>query len=93
MSTCKPPPSLWKETAGADAAHARCPGAGRVLAAIDANGDGVISAAEQQAYAEQVRRDLSLTVMGCRLILRLVSSMFPKLEADEGGYRRYPAEL
>jgi hypothetical protein len=51
----------------------------RVLAAIDANGDGVISEAEQQAYAKQVSRDLLLEIDGYSLQVRLVSSMFPKL--------------
>ena len=32
-----------------------------VLASIDTNGDGVISEAEQRAYAERVLRDVSLT--------------------------------
>jgi hydrogenase/urease accessory protein HupE len=58
---------------------------GKVLAAIDANGDGVITAAEQQDYADRVRRDLSLTVDGSRLHLRLVSVSFPKLEEIKEG--------
>ena len=58
---------------------------GRVLAAIDANGDGVISEAEQQAYAKQVSRDLSLEIDGYPLQVRLVSSMFPKLEQMKEG--------
>jgi hypothetical protein len=57
----------------------------RVLAAIDANGDGVISEAKQQAYAEHVSRDLSLKIDGSTLQIRLVSSIFPKLmEMKEG---------
>ena len=57
----------------------------RVLAAIDANGDGVISEAEQQAYAEHVSRDLSLKIDGYPLQIRLVSSTFPKLEEIKEG--------
>ncbi len=57
----------------------------RVLAAIDANGDGVISEAEQQAYAKHVSRDLSLEIDGYPLQVRLVSSMFPKLEEMKEG--------
>jgi hypothetical protein len=57
----------------------------RVLAAIDANGDGGISEAEQQAYAKHVSRDLSLEIDGYPLQVRLVSSMFPKLEEMKDG--------
>lgn len=57
----------------------------RVLAAIDANGDGVICEAEQQAYAEHLSRDLSLKIDGYPLQVRLVSSTFPKLEEMKEG--------
>jgi hypothetical protein len=57
----------------------------RVLAAIDANGDGVISEAEQQAYVKYVSRDLSLKIDGYALQVRLVSSTFPKLEEMKEG--------
>lgn len=56
-----------------------------VLGAIDANGDGVISGAEQRAYAERVLRDLSLAVDGAPLRLRLVSSTFASLEELRAG--------
>ncbi len=56
-----------------------------VLAGIDANGDGVISEAEQQAYAERVRRDLSLAIDGHTAPLRLVASSFPPEEAMRNG--------
>jgi hypothetical protein len=48
---------------------------GRVLAAIDTNGDGVISGAEQQGYAEQVSRDLSRlsTIDGRAILIRSCS--------------------
>jgi hypothetical protein len=58
---------------------------GKILAAIDTNGDGVISEAEQQGYAEQVRRDLSLKIDDLPLQLRLVSFTFPKLEEIKEG--------
>ena len=45
-----------------------------VLASIDNDADGVISEAELRAYAERVFRDLSLTIDGDRVRLRLVSS-------------------
>jgi len=47
-----------------------------VLASIDADGDGVISQTEQSGYAERVLRDLSLTVDGNPLRLKLVSAKF-----------------
>jgi hypothetical protein len=56
-----------------------------VLASIDADRDGVISEAEQRAYAERVHRDLSLTVNGARLNLRLISWTFPNLETLKEG--------
>ena len=57
----------------------------KVLAGIDTDGDRVISDAEQRAYAERVRADLSLTVDGRPLALRLVSSSFPTVEAVTKG--------
>ena len=65
----------------------------RVLAAIDTNGDGVISTDEQRAYAERVRGDLSLTVDGTRLSLRLVTLGFPSIDEMNGGTRRDPDGL
>lgn len=56
-----------------------------VLAAIDTDRDGVLSSAEQRAYAERVLGDLSLAVDGARLPLRLVSSSFPDLEVMRDG--------
>jgi hypothetical protein len=53
---------------------------GKVLAAIHTNGDGIISDAKQQGYAEQVSSDLSLKINGNPLLLRLVSFTFPQLE-------------
>jgi hypothetical protein len=56
-----------------------------VLAAIDTDRDGTISEAEQSAYAAQVLRDLSLSLNGEPVRLRLVSSRFPELaEMKEG---------
>lgn len=56
-----------------------------VLAGIDTNADGVISAAERQAYAERVLRDLSLSADGHPLKLRLISVDFPTIEAMKEG--------
>jgi len=51
-----------------------------VRAAIDADGDGAFSEAEQRAYVERVLRDLSLGVDGAPLALRLVGSTFASTE-------------
>src|SRR5579875_745517 len=48
-----------------------------VIAAIDSNGDGVLSEAEQQTYAQTVLRDLSLSVDGHTLTSHLDSVSFP----------------
>jgi hypothetical protein len=56
-----------------------------VLPNIDTDADGVMSEVEQQAYAERMLRDLSLTVDGDRLRLRLVSWTFAKLEEMQEG--------
>ncbi len=48
-----------------------------VIGAIDVNGDGVLSQAEQQIYAQKVLRDLSLSVDGHTLKPRLSSVSFP----------------
>ncbi|HKH91635.1 MAG TPA: hypothetical protein VKA54_07520 [Gemmatimonadaceae bacterium] len=56
-----------------------------VLASIDTDRDGVISDAEQRTYSERVLRDLSLSVDGVRLPLRLLSSKFADLELMRDG--------
>jgi hypothetical protein len=56
-----------------------------VLAAIDTNSNGVISATEQRAYAWLVLRDLSLTVDGRPVTPRLVSVEFPTIDAMKEG--------
>ena len=56
-----------------------------VLAQIDADHDGVVSPAEQQAYADQVRRDLSLSLDGKPLALRLGALTFPPAEGVRQG--------
>ena len=56
-----------------------------VIASIDSNGDGVISDAEQRAYAERVLGDLALNVDGQPLKPRLTSVRFPGIgEMQEG---------
>ena len=56
-----------------------------VLADIDTNADGVISETEQRAYAVRVLRDLSLTIDGRPLTLRLLSIHFPTIEEMKDG--------
>jgi len=48
-----------------------------ILGAIDADGDGILSAAEQRAYAERVLNDLSLRLDGKVLAPHLRSARFP----------------
>lgn len=57
-------------TAGSDVAK-------RVLNAIDANGDGTFSDAEQQAYAQSIIHRLTLNIDNKDETLRLVSWSFP----------------
>ena len=57
----------------------------RILEAIDTNHDGVLSQAEQSAYAEQVLRDLSITVNGKKTVPQLVSQKFPTAEEVKEG--------
>ena len=56
-----------------------------VFASIDTNADGIITDAEIRAYAERVLRDLSLTVDGDRLRLRVVSSKAARVEEMKEG--------
>jgi hypothetical protein len=56
-----------------------------VLAFIDTDRDGVLSDAEQRTYAERALRDLTLSVDGVRLPLRLLSSKFAELELMRDG--------
>ncbi len=58
---------------------------GHVLAAIDIDGDGVISPAEQRAYAERVRGDLSLTFDGRPVRLQLIAAKFPEIDEIKEG--------
>jgi hypothetical protein len=56
-----------------------------VLALIDADRNGVVSDVEQRRYAERVLGDLSLTIDGERLALRLVSFQFADLDVLRDG--------
>jgi hypothetical protein len=57
----------------------------KVIAGVDTDGDGAISTAEQQAYAQRVLNDLSLSVDGERLTLHLVSESFPSIDEMKQG--------
>jgi hypothetical protein len=56
-----------------------------VIAGIDTNGDGNLSADERQAYAQHVLRDLSLSIDGRPLTLHLVSASYPSLDQMRQG--------
>ena len=56
-----------------------------VFAEMDRDADGIVSDAEQQAYAKRVAGDVSLTVDGARLSLDVVSSQFAPKELLESG--------
>lgn len=56
-----------------------------VMAVMDKDKDGVLSPAEQQAYARRVLGDLALTLDGNRLQPRLISVTFPSVEEMKGG--------
>ena len=57
----------------------------KVLALIDTDRDGAIAEAELRAYAERLATELTLSVDGTRLPLRLVSSRMEALEALQDG--------
>jgi hypothetical protein len=56
-----------------------------VLRSIDTDGDGVISPAEQRAYAERVLREVTLSMEGESLTPRLTSVKFPPVEELKEG--------
>ncbi|MGC4056200.1 MAG: hypothetical protein QM757_45930 [Paludibaculum sp.] len=56
-----------------------------VLAMIDLNADGIISESEEQAYWQKVCADVSLTVNGQSLPLRLAASKYPAMDAIRQG--------
>jgi hypothetical protein len=68
-----------------------------LIGEIDANGDGIISETEKQAYAVSVLRDLSLAIDGHSLAPHVISSQFPAIEEMKEGrgeiLLRFDAEL
>jgi len=67
--------------------------AASVVGNIDKNGDGAISGLEQRAYAEQVLRDLSITIDGIRLNPQMTSVTFPTVDAINQGLGEIQFEL
>jgi hypothetical protein len=59
--------------------------ASRVILMVDADRNGVLSRNEQRQYALRVLRDLSLSVDGHALQLRLVAFEFPDARQVKGG--------
>ena len=57
----------------------------KVIAGIDTDGDGILSEAEQRAYAERVLGDLRLAIDGDHLTPRLVSVEFPATQEMKEG--------
>ncbi len=64
-----------------------------VFASVDSNADGILSDAEQQAYAQQVLRDVSISIDGKRLSPRVLSVEFPKAEEMRAGLGEIKIEL
>lgn len=56
-----------------------------IFGAIDANADGILSEAEQRAYAERVLSDLSLRLDRVPLRPRLTSVKFPEIQKMKDG--------
>jgi hypothetical protein len=56
-----------------------------VIAAIDSNGDGVLSQVEQRAYAQRVLGDLSITINGKNVQPKLISWSFPQPQQMRDG--------
>jgi hypothetical protein len=59
--------------------------AARVFALMDADGNGQLATTEQQAYAQRVRQDLSLTINQKAAPLKLVEAVFPERSAMNEG--------
>jgi hypothetical protein len=64
-----------------------------ILALIDEDANGVLSSDEQKAYAQQVAKDLRLTIDGQRTALRLLSQTFPSVAEIEDGQGEIQLEL
>lgn len=57
----------------------------KVMARLDTNADGAVSSAEQRAYSARFLRDLTLSIDGHRLKVRLLSAKFPTVAAMRQG--------
>jgi hypothetical protein len=67
--------------------------ASQVIASIDSNSDGVLSAEEQKIYAERVLDGLTISADGVRLHPKLVSADFPTVELMREGLGEIHLEL
>ena len=56
-----------------------------LIAEMDTDGDGILSAAEQRQYADRIFRDLSLKIDGEPLEVQLRSMRFPSIEEMKEG--------
>jgi hypothetical protein len=57
----------------------------QVFAAIDTDGNGVVSDAEKQAYARTVLRDLTFSVNGKRATAEILAIQFPTVDLMKEG--------
>jgi hypothetical protein len=57
----------------------------QVFAAIDTDGNGVVSDAEKQAYAQTVLRDLTFSANGKRVAAEIVAIQFPTVDLMKEG--------
>jgi hypothetical protein len=64
-----------------------------LLKKIDTDGDGVLSSTEDQAYAEEVVRDVSLAIDGRRLTLHLVAWTYSSVDMLKDGMGDIRLEL
>jgi hypothetical protein len=65
----------------------------KLIAEMDTDGDGAISATEQRAYVARVLRDLSITIDGRPLTPTVASVQFPAIEEMKEGRGEIQIEL
>ena len=65
----------------------------RVVTLIDTDRDGILSEREKEAYAARVLRDVSLSVDGKALRLRVVATRFPSIAAMSKGVGEIDLDL
>jgi hypothetical protein len=65
----------------------------KLIAEMDTDGDGAISATEQRAYVGRVLRDLSITIDGRHLTPTVASVQFPAIEEMKEGRGEIQIEI